>query len=119
MHPRKILIVDDSKVIHKMYGILLRQFTLLFADNGLDALEIMGKDPEIDLILLDINMPQMNGFNFLREIKGSGPFQVTPVIIVSIEGKSEEKRRCLEAGAVAYFEKPINTKKLLALISDL
>ena len=119
MEPRKILVVDDSKVIHKIYGILLRQFNLVNAGNGLDALDCLNSQPEIDLILLDINMPQMDGLTFLKEIKGSGPFQNIPVIVVSIEDREEDKRRFLEAGAVAYIQKPPNTKKLLELIAGL
>ena len=119
MEPQKILVVDDSRVILKIYGVLLRQFALVYADNGVEALDCLNTQPDIDLILLDINMPQMNGISFLKEVKGGGPFQEIPVIVVSVEDKEEDKRRCLEAGAAAYIEKPLNTKKLLELIDSL
>jgi len=117
MKPRKVLAVDDSPVIHKIYGVLLRRFPLIHAHNGLEALDCL-EEQEIDLILLDINMPQMNGLHFLKEMK-SGPFQHIPVIVISGDKTEEMESRCLNAGAAAYMKKPPDTKKLLALIENL
>ncbi len=118
MKPRKILAVDDSPVIHKIYGVLLRRFPLIYAHNGVEAFDCLRDQPEIDLILLDINMPQMNGLRFLREMK-DGPFQHIPVIVISGDKTEEMKSRCLKAGAADYLEKPPDTKKLLKLIKAL
>ena len=117
MKPRKVLVVDDSPVIHKIYGVLLRRFPLIHADNGLEAFDCL-KEQEIDLILLDINMPQMNGLRFLKEMK-SGPLQHIPVIVISGDKTEEMESRCLNAGAAAYMKKPPDTRKLLALIENL
>ncbi len=99
MQPRKILVVDDSKLIHKMFEVLLRQFSLVHAHDGLEALQCLGTHSEIDLILLDINMPKMSGLEFLAQIKGDTVFKQIPVVIISTEGKEEDTIRGLEAGA--------------------
>jgi len=119
VQPRKILVVDDSKLIHKMFEVLLRQFSLIHAHDGLEALQCLGTHSEIDLILLDINMPKMSGLEFLAQIKGDTVFQQIPVVIISTEGKEEDTIRGLEAGAAAYIKKPFGNQELLEVIQRL
>lgn len=119
MQPRKILVVDDSKLIHKMFEVLLRQYELVHAHDGLEALQCLGNQPEIDLILLDINMPRMSGLEFLNQVKSDGAFQEIPVVIISTEGKEEDTIRGLEAGATAYIKKPFGNQELLEVIQRL
>ena len=119
VQPRKILVVDDSKLIHKMFEVLLRQFSLVHAHDGLEALQCLGTHSEIDLILLDINMPKMSGLEFLAQIKGDTVFKTIPVVIISTEGKEEDTIRGLEAGAAAYIKKPFGNQELLEVIQRL
>ena len=119
MQPRKILVVDDSKLIHKMFEVLLRQYSLVHAHDGLEALQCLSAEPEIDLILLDINMPRMSGLEFLHNVKADATFASVPVVIISTEGKEEDTIRGLEAGAVAYIKKPFGNQELLEVISRL
>lgn len=119
VQPRKILVVDDSKLIHKMFEVLLRQFSLVHAHDGLEALQCLGTHSEIDLILLDINMPKMSGLEFLAQIKGDTVFKQIPVVIISTEGKEEDTIRGLEAGAAAYIKKPFGNQELLEVIQRL
>ena len=119
VQPRKILVVDDSKLIHKMFEVLLRQFSLIHAHDGLEALQCLGTHSEIDLILLDINMPKMSGLEFLAQIKGDTVFKTIPVVIISTEGKEEDTIRGLEAGAAAYIKKPFGNQELLEVIQRL
>lgn len=116
MQPRKILVVDDSKLIHKMFEVLLRQFALVHAHDGLEALQCLGAHADIDLILLDINMPRMSGLEFLQQVKQDATFKSVPVVIISTEGKEEDTIRGLEAGAVAYIKKPFGNQELLEVI---
>jgi len=116
VQPRKILVVDDSKLIHKMFEVLLRQFSLAHAYDGLEALENLGRYAEIDLILLDINMPRMSGLEFLNQVKADPSFKSIPVVIISTEGKEEDTIRGLEAGATAYIKKPFGNQELLEVI---
>lgn len=117
MEPTKILVVDDSKLMHKVYEVMLRQYPLVHANDGRDALQKLGEHDDIDLVLLDINMPNMNGLEFLAALSEE-PAQVSPtVIVISTEGKEEDTRKGLEAGAVAYIKKPFRSEEILEIIA--
>jgi two-component system chemotaxis response regulator CheY len=117
--PKKVLVVDDSKLIHKMFEVMLRDFDLIHAGDGLEALQRLGEHADIDLILLDINMPNMNGLEFLDKIKRDAALADIPVIIVSTEGKEDDTIRGLEAGAAAYIKKPFRSEEILVIIDRL
>ena len=119
MQPRKVLVVDDSKLMHKMYEVMLRQYPLTYASDGRQALDRLNEHPDIDLVLLDINMPNMNGLEFLAELRADGARADLPVIIISTEGREEDTQRGLEAGATAYIKKPFHSEEILDVISRL
>lgn len=115
----KVLIVDDSKLIHQMYKLLLMRYhncAIVDAMNGLEALEALAKEPDFDLILLDINMPVINGVQFLEKIKESGRYLHIPIIVISTEGKEEDTMRALQLGAWGYIIKPLKPEALYSLI---
>ena len=117
MQPRKVLVVDDSKLMHKMYEVMLRQYPLVYALDGRQALDRLQANNDIDLVLLDINMPNMNGLEFLAEMRAAG---VQPnVIIISTEGREEDTARGLEAGADAYIKKPFHSEEIVDVIQRL
>lgn len=117
MEPNKILVVDDSKLMHKVYEVMLRQYPVVYAGDGEDALERLDENPDVDLVLLDINMPKMNGLEFLDELRDRGKLNKLPVIIISTEGREEDTQRGLEAGAVAYIKKPFRSEEILEIIA--
>lgn len=117
MEPNKILVVDDSKLMHKVFEVMLRQYPLVYAVDGRDALDKLDEHDDIDLILLDINMPNMNGIEFLGELRARDEWADLPVIIISTEGREEDTRRGLEAGAVAYIKKPFRSEEILEIIA--
>ena len=119
MQPRKVLVVDDSKLMHKMYEVMLRQYPLVYALDGRQALDRLQEHPDIDLVLLDINMPNMNGLEFLAQLQSDGSRTDLSVVIISTEGREEDTARGLEAGATAYIKKPFQTEEILAVISRL
>ena len=119
MQPRKILVADDSKLMHKMYEVMLRQYALVFAADGRQALDRLNEHPDIDLVLLDVNMPNMNGLEFLAQLRSDGTRADLPVIIISTEGREEDTIRGMEAGATAYIKKPFHTEEILAVIARL
>ena len=119
MQPRKILVVDDSKLMHKMYEVMLRQYPLVYALDGRQALDRLQEHADIDLVLLDINMPNMNGLEFLAQVRNDGGHRDLAVIIISTEGREEDTQRGLEAGASAYIKKPFHSEDILEKISQL
>ncbi len=119
MKPKKILVVDDSKLMHKMLNVMLQGHELVHANDGLEALQKLGTDPGIDLILLDINMPRMSGLELLGKIQEDPLLSEIPVVIVSTEGTEEDTLRGLERGAAAYISKPFDNRVLLEVISRL
>jgi two-component system chemotaxis response regulator CheY len=117
VQPRKVLVVDDSKLMHKMFEVMLRQYPLAYATDGRQALERLGEHPDVELILLDLNMPNMNGLEFLAALRAEGNH--TPVVIISTEGHDEDVARGLEAGAAAYIKKPFRSDEILDVIARL
>ncbi len=119
MQPRKVLVVDDSKLMHKMFEVMLRQYSLVYASDGRQALDRLREHPDIDLVLLDVNMPNMNGLEFLAQLKAGGSRDGMSIVIISTEGRDEDTARGLEAGASAYIKKPFHSEEILAVISRL
>jgi CheY-like chemotaxis protein len=116
MQPKKALVIDDSSLIHKMFKLMLPYSTVVCASDGREALQKLAGDPDVDLIFLDINMPNMNGLEFLAQVKSDTALAQIPVIIVSTEGKEEDTIRGLRAGAAAYVKKPFRNEALQDLI---
>jgi two-component system, chemotaxis family, chemotaxis protein CheY len=119
VQPRKVLVVDDSKLMHKMYEVMLRQYSLVYALDGRQALERLREHRDIDLVLLDINMPNMNGLEFLAEMKADPAIAGATVVIISTEGREEDTARGMEAGAAAYIKKPFHSEEILDVIARL
>jgi two-component system, chemotaxis family, chemotaxis protein CheY len=117
MKPKKVLVVDDSKLLHRMFEMMLRQYPLVHAYDGREALDRLAEHKDVDLILLDINMPRMNGLEFLAAVKAHSEFARIPVIIITTEGTEDDTQRGLEAGASAYVKKPFRNEELLGVIN--
>lgn len=116
MQPSKVLVIDDSSLIHKMFKVMLPKSMLVFAFDGREALLRLVEHPDVDLIFLDINMPNMNGLEFLAQVKRNESLAKIPVIIVSTEGKEEDTLRGLRAGASAYIKKPFRNEVVMELM---
>ncbi len=116
---KKVLVVDDSQLIHQMYRLVLKKYEgcmISDAMNGLDALDILSKEKDFDLILLDINMPVMNGIQFMEKIIEGNLYRHIPVIVISTEGREEDTLRALKLGASGYVVKPFKPHMLHDLI---
>ena len=116
---KKILIVEDSKLVHRMYDLMLKRHQLVHCYDGREGLAKLAEHPDANLILLDINMPNMNGLEFLRELRQDQAFTTIPVVIVSTEGKDEDTQRALEAGATTYLTKPFQAEDLNQVVGNL
>jgi len=113
-----VLAVDDTpENLDVVKGLLTPKFIVKAAVNGMMALKIVEKQPP-DLILLDIRMPQMDGFEVCRKLKANTVSADIPVIFLTGESNAESEVDALAAGAVGYITKPINPDTLLAKIDD-
>ncbi len=114
----KVLIVEDSALQAKMYKNVFSSFgscEVLCAQNGFEALEMLALNDDIDLILLDINMPRMDGLTFLKK-KSEGVHGEIPVIVNSTEGKDSDILKAVELGARGYIKKPWKPEDIFAVI---
>lgn len=118
---KKILVVDDSELIHNMYRLILKKYegcTMLKAMNGREGLDQLAVEDGVELILLDINMPVMNGLQFLEAVQKKPEYAHIPVIIISTEGREEDTLRGLSLGARGYIVKPFKSNMLHNLIES-
>ena len=118
---KKIMVIDDSALIHQMYRLVMSRYKCEIVDamNGQEALDIVAVQDDIQLILLDINMPVMNGLQFLEKSAPLGIPKRIPIIIISTEGKEEDTIRGLRLGARGYLKKPFNPPELHSLIDKI
>ena len=120
--PSKILVVDDSKVMHTLYDMTLRRYSgcrIVHAMNGEEALALLRTHSDCELIILDVNMPVMDGLEFLKHYNTDAFPRRAPIIVVSTHGRDDERQRGLEAGASAYLTKPFQPTDLQAIISQI
>ena len=107
---QKILIVDDSKFNRDILKEILGEtYNYLEAENGNQAIQIVEENPEIDLMLLDINMPQMNGFGVLEWMNRFQWIDETPVIMISSEESVDTMRKAYEMGITDYITRPFDS----------
>lgn len=103
---KKILLVEDEEMIKTMYEMKLKQdgFDVVTASNGIECLEIIKKE-KFDLILLDIIMPQIDGFSVLKELKEGKVKNETPVVMLTNLGTEDDRKKGESLGAVGYLVK--------------
>lgn len=119
-YPSKILIIDDnpSNTEYLKRKLEAAQHNAVLAHSGIDAEQVISSEPDIDLILLDLLMPEMNGYDFLGRNRDILKSRNIPVIVVSSLDEQETVYRCMEAGAEDYVTKPINFMILSARINS-
>ncbi|MCH7807285.1 MAG: response regulator [Proteobacteria bacterium] len=115
---RKILIVDDDiRNIYAMNSIFeAHDSVTLFAESGREAIATLKKNPDVELILMDIMMPDMDGYQTMQAIRKMEKFKNLPIIAVTAKAMKEDREKCLDAGASDYIAKPVNTDQLLSLV---
>jgi CheY-like chemotaxis protein len=89
---------------------------IIKAENGKNALEMLDSHPDIDLVLMDIMMPEMDGYEAMRRIRTQGRFRTLPVIALTAKAMKDDKQKCIDAGANDYIAKPIDVERLLSLM---
>jgi len=115
---RKVLIVDDDvRNIFALSGALEQHgMTVLSAENGTDGIEVLKNNPGIDVVLMDIMMPELDGYDTIRIVRGLEEFRDLPVIAVTAKAMKGDREKCLMAGASDYLSKPVNVEQLLSLM---
>ncbi len=110
----RALVVDDSRAIRSIIGKTVKElgFELFEAGHGKEALDRLAEVGKVDLILVDWNMPEMNGFDFLLAARGNPAWKDTVIMMVTTETEMSQMQRALEAGANEYVMKPF-TKDVL------
>jgi CheY-like chemotaxis protein len=118
LHGRKVLVVDDdARNIFALTSVLENhEVGVLSATNGRHAIEIIKSTPDISMVLMDIMMPEMDGYETMREIRKDAAFRTLPILALTAKAMKGDREKCLEAGASDYISKPVNTDQLLSLM---
>jgi len=112
-----LLAEDDMRTVYALTALLSSKgATVLVADTGREALELLAQNPRVDAVLMDIMMPEMDGYEATRRLREDPRFQALPVIALTAKAMKGERERCLEAGASDYLTKPIDSDKLLQTV---
>jgi CheY-like chemotaxis protein len=114
----KVLVVDDDfRNIFAMTALLERRLAnVTVAESAADAIAILERIPDIDIVLMDIMMPIMDGYAAIRAIRSMDHLKSLPIIAVSGKVMPGERQRCVDAGANDFLAKPIDTAELLAVL---
>jgi len=117
---KTVMIVDDSASIRQVVSITLHGagYEVIEACDGKDALAKLGGQ-RVHLVISDVNMPNMDGITFVRELKKIGSYKFTPVIMLTTEAADEKKRDGQAAGAKAWVVKPFAPQQMLSAVSQL
>ncbi|MBG9388421.1 HAMP domain-containing protein [Caenimonas sp. DR4.4] len=115
---RKVLVVDDdARNIFALTSVLENhEIEVLSATNGRHAIELIQSTPDLAMVLMDIMMPEMDGYETMREIRKDPQFRTLPILALTAKAMKGDREKCLDAGASDYIAKPVNTDQLLSLM---
>ena len=118
---KHILVVDDSKTIRNLVAFVLKAegFKVSTAEDGLDAMEKLYNLDPVDLIVSDVNMPRMDGFTFIKNIRMQDAYKDIPIIVLSTEGQEKDIQTGLNIGANLYMVKSAQPEKMVRNIKML
>ena len=114
-----LLAEDDMRTVYAISALLRgKGAEVLVADNGREALEMLADHPDVGGVLMDIMMPEMDGYEAMRRLRQDARFSALPVIALTAKAMKGERERCLEAGASDYLTKPVDSKRLLSTLQS-
>ncbi|MBL8798203.1 MAG: response regulator, partial [Planctomycetia bacterium] len=115
---KRVLIVDDDiRNIFALSTVLEEhEMVIVAAETGRDAIRILNTQPDIDIVLMDIMMPEMDGIDTMREIRKVPKLKALPIIAVTAKAMKGDREKCIEAGAWDYLSKPVETEQMLAVL---
>lgn len=114
---KRALTVDDSKTMRDMVSFTLKNagYEVIEAEDGKDALTKLGNQA-IDVVITDLNMPNMNGFELIRALRANPTYKFTPILMLTTEGDDSKKTEGKAAGATGWIVKPFNPEKLVQVV---
>lgn len=115
----KILIVDDTPHIHRLLTLMLQRInhTTISADNGREALEQL-ENTSVDLMITDLNMPEMSGFTLMEKVRSKEEFKNLPIIMLSATGQEQASQVATQKGADRFMSQPVSTWELNRVVSE-
>jgi CheY-like chemotaxis protein len=113
---KKVLIVDDdARTLFALISTLERyDMEVLSAENGKEGIEILQKTPDVDVVLMDIMMPGMDGYDTIHAIREIDRFKDLPIIAATAKAMGGDREKCIEVGASDYIPKPVDIEQLLS-----
>ena len=113
-----LIVDDDIRNIFALTSVLEQHdMEVVYAENGKDGIEMLQETPDIDVVLMDVMMPEMDGYEAMRRIRELPQVQVTlPIIALTAKAMKGDREKCIEAGASDYITKPVDTEQLLSLL---
>jgi len=116
--PKKILVVDDSSMLRQLISAAVREagFDVVPAENGKDALAKL-QGGKVDMVITDLNMPEMDGIELIKQLRAKPDYRFTPIIMVTTEFQEAKKKEGREAGASGWVVKPFLTENLVNVIN--
>ena len=115
---KRILTIDDSRTIRDMLNMTLSEagYEVLQAVDGQDGIDVFGKE-RVDVVITDINMPKMDGYEVIRHILGKPEHKSMPVLVLTTESEAAKRNIAREAGATGWLVKPFDPERLIATIN--
>ncbi len=115
---KKILVIDDSAAIRQSISFILQQegYETIEAQDGQEGLGVLAGVGALDLIITDVNMPNLDGIGFIRKARELPAFKFTPILVLTTESQGTKMNEGKEAGATGWIVKPFNAEKLLAIV---
>ncbi len=115
---KRILTIDNSKTIRDMLMLTLADagFEVLQAVDGQDGLDVLSKE-QVDIVITDINMPRMDGYEVIRQMRSNSAHKTIPILVLTTESEADKKNLARQAGATGWMVKPFDPDRLIATIN--
>ncbi len=118
---RKILILDDTQSMRSLLSMTLKQngHIVIEATDGIDGLDKLKQNPDVDLIFTDLNMPNRNGIEFIKDVKAIASLKSIPIVMLTTESEEQKKLEGKSAGAMAWIVKPFKVDTIQSVLEKI